>query len=49
MGSLQGFTMTDKYYVLIMRPPGQEDNNRIEIIRRSDEKDVTKSFWKPNI
>ena len=47
MGSLQGFTMTDKYYVLIMRPPGQEDNNRIEIIRRSDEKDVTKSFGNP--
>ena len=47
MGSLQGFAMTDKYYVLILRPPGQDDNNRVEIIRRSDNKDITESFGNP--
>ncbi len=46
-GSLQGFAMTDKYYVFVMRPPGQEDNNRIEIVRRSDNKNVSASFKNP--
>ncbi|MBO4855184.1 InlB B-repeat-containing protein [Candidatus Saccharibacteria bacterium] len=46
-GSLQGFAMTDKYYVLILRPPGQEDNNRVEVIRRSDKVDITKSLKNP--
>ena len=47
MGSLQGFTMTDKYYVMILRPPGQDDNNRVEVVRRSDNKVVTSSFGNP--
>ena len=46
-GSLQGFAMTDKYYVMILRPPGQEDNNRVEVHRRSDNKDITSSFKNP--
>ena len=47
MGSLQGFTMTDKYYVMILLPPGQDDNNRVEVVRRSDNKVVTSSFGNP--
>ena len=46
-GSLQGFTVTDKHFVLIMRPPGQEDHNQVVVIRRSDNKDITKSFKSP--
>ena len=46
-GSLQGFAMTDKYYVLIMRPSGLEDNNQVLIIRRDDNKNVTASFGNP--
>lgn len=46
-GSLQGFAITDKYYVLIMRPPGQEDHNQVVVIRRSDNKNVTASFGNP--
>ncbi|MCR5572716.1 MAG: InlB B-repeat-containing protein [Candidatus Saccharibacteria bacterium] len=46
-GSLQGFAMTDKYYVMILRPPGQENHNRVEVIRRSDNKDITSSLKNP--
>ena len=46
-GSLQGFTMTDKYYVMILLPPGQNDNNHVEIVRRSDNKVMTSSFGNP--
>ena len=46
-GSVQGFAMTDKYYVLIFRPSGKDNNNRVGIIRRSDNKDMTSSFNNP--
>jgi len=46
-GSLQGFTLTDKYFVFILNRPGQNDDNRVEIHRRSDFKDITSSFNNP--
>ena len=46
-GSLQGFALTSKYYVLIMRPPGQEDHNQVVVIRRSDNKNVTSVLGNP--
>ena len=46
-GSLQGFTLTDRYFVLATRPTRRKDQNQLVVIRRKGLQNITSAKGNP--